>query len=466
MASKFKRELTVGSLLLATLVLTTFNHCVERTRTYTTREITSIQSIDDRVVGGSSKSYSKIENGRFRFEYHVHAENHPATFASVVLNPDDETLIDLSWVDHFDFKIRSSDPEGQSLFIYLRNFEPTVSEKDDNESRKYNEALLTASGQMETVTINRDEFYVPTWWKQRYNVVEEAVDPAFDQIEWFEFSTHGIVGSGHFDIESITCRGHWMETAQLNRILLWLWLSGTLAGILYRMSNLKRKLNEKTASAMQLLEHNDLLMSKSATYRELAQRDSLTGLLNRYGVEGRFDELSHDSDFRYSVILFDLDEFKQINDNFGHCYGDRVLFDVARIVKAKVGLENISARWGGDEFLLVMIGKNAQQAAQTAESIRLEVLASNLEYTCSFGVSQLRPGDTLEQTLQRADVALYDSKDFGRNAICVEGIDGNQHCIKQPDEMGAEAGNSQPTGLPLITLMPNEAIQGEFTIFE
>lgn len=455
MASKYSREFIIGGLLLATLILTTCNNIVERKVAFTTKEITFVEPSNDQFLGGNSQSAGAIKQGKFEFRYDVDGQGYEYPFASVLLNPDNETLIDLSWAEHFDVRLRSSKPQGEDVWMYVRNYEPTVSNKDDNISRKFNEVLISAEHEMKTFTFDKDDFTVPAWWKTRFNVTGPAVYPSFENVEWFEFSTTGDAGKGFLEIESILCRGSWIQAADLNKILLWLWMGGALAGILYRMSHLKQRLNEKTASAMQLLQHNNLLMSKSATYRELARRDSLTGLFNRYGMEGQFEEMSGKDDFTYSLILFDLDNFKQINDSFGHCYGDRVLFDVARIVKAKINAADAIARWGGDEFLVVLSKRDAKQAAEFAEEVRCSVLASDLQYTCSFGVSENNVDESFKDTLRLADAALYASKDDGRNTINVY-----QHC---------QVNDPQLEPQPPLALMPplsTDKPTGDFSVFD
>lgn len=457
MASKFTREFFIGGLLMATLILMASNRILERTVSFGPNEISVAEAADDQFLGGRSQSTGIITDGKFEFHYDVDGEAIDYPFAAVLLNPDEKEFIDLSWVEYFDVRLRSGNPEGENILMYVRCFEPSISNKDDNISRKYNEVLISAKHEMTTVTFEKDDFTVPAWWKRRFDVTGNAVYPSFENFEWFEFSTVGAPGKGFFEIESIQCRGNWFQAADLNKILLWMWMGGALAGILYRMSHLKRKLNEKTASSMQLLQHNNLLKSKSATYRELALRDSLTGLFNRYGMEGKFDEISSGHDFHYTLILFDLDNFKQINDTFGHCYGDRVLFDVARIVKARINSVDAIARWGGDEFLVLLAGRSPQQASEFSEEIRFEVLASDLEYTCSFGISERQPGESFKETLHRADTALYDSKEDGRNAINVYHRRASD--LKQPQP--------KTTGpAPIMPPLSPDQTPGDFSVFE
>jgi len=411
MISKFTRELIVIGLLLVTLCLILANQFLVRSVELNVHNVSGVHATDDRNEGGKSKSAATIDGDVFRFEYATDSVSFPNPYTTISIHPNKGFGRNLSWFEDIRIKIRSNKPGGEQLLLQVRTFEPSITCDEDGASMKYNQALLKASNAMETVVVKRDEFHVPTWWRNSYSAKGDASYPSFKDIHRFEFSTLGDVGKGEFEIASINCTGHWIDTATLNQGLLWLWMSAALIRVITRVRELNKTVNEKTAVETELLQHNSLLESESATYQELARRDPLTGLFNRYGLEGKFEELSSAGEFPYTIILFDLDKFKQINDIHGHNYGDRVLFDVAKNVKSRTGDSDIVARLGGDEFLIVLNGQNKEQAADFAEEIRQEVLNSDLVYTCSFGISESEAGESFETTLGHADGSLYESKD-------------------------------------------------------
>lgn len=466
MIPNFNREFIIGGLLLATLALTLANRFIERSVELNVSNFREITCTDDRAEGGTSQAHARTSGEVFKFSYTANAEEYANPYATISIHPNNDFETDLSWVEHFDIEIGSDKPDGELLLLHIRNFEPTISTKEDTTSRKYNEALLSVSNEIKKVRVKSDQFLVPTWWKQRYRVKGDAAYPSFKNVEWFEFSTHGDVGSGEFEIRSVKCSGNWINAAVLDKALLWTWLGGVLVGVVYRMIKLKRKLNEKTASAMELLQYNNLLIFESATYHELARRDPLTGLFNRYGLEGKFEELSVAGGFAYALILFDLDNFKQVNDAYGHCYGDRVLFDVARTVKAKMGKSDIVARWGGDEFLLILNGRSLKEAKDFAEEIRQSVMNSDLEYTCSFGISKSEAGVSFESTLRQADGALYDSKNNGRNAINIYRKLGPERRKMIPVQNPAAASAKAPVEPAVVPLTSMETPTSEFSIYD
>jgi diguanylate cyclase (GGDEF)-like protein len=164
-------------------------------------------------------------------------------------------------------------------------------------------------------------------------------------------------------------------------------------------------------------------------FREQAQTDALTGVANR----GAFDDIlavemqQHANTGRpLTVIVFDLDHFKRVNDTHGHATGDRVLIETARIVKASLRATDTIGRLGGEEFGIILPNVDAREAIAIAEAvrnaisgIRFATLAGHeVEVTASLGIAQrrdTRPAETAGEILERADQRLYEAKRAGRN---------------------------------------------------
>jgi diguanylate cyclase len=161
--------------------------------------------------------------------------------------------------------------------------------------------------------------------------------------------------------------------------------------------------------------------------RRLANTDALTGLANRRQAEEQLlRELRRAERYgrRFSVLMMDLDRFKELNDRFGHLAGDDVLVDLARRIQRMVRGSDTIARWGGEEFLLLAPETALADARRLAEMIRLHVdthtLADRYRATISLGVASYRPGDSVQSVIARADAALYEAKRSGRNQVKVE----------------------------------------------
>jgi diguanylate cyclase (GGDEF)-like protein len=161
----------------------------------------------------------------------------------------------------------------------------------------------------------------------------------------------------------------------------------------------------------------------------MATIDDLTGLLNRQAFEAVFQETLQDvarTGKPLSVILLDIDSFKQINDNYGHLAGDQVIHAVAELARIAVRQNDIVVRWGGEEFLVVLRDCPMEAARRVAEDLRGTVLAhdfdlkpSSTHVTVSLGVAQFKPGESPAALFKRADAALYDAKASGRNCVGV-----------------------------------------------
>ena len=195
-------------------------------------------------------------------------------------------------------------------------------------------------------------------------------------------------------------------------------LSGCIA-LNLRIQRIRAKLQQQREALAQALEVN----------RELATRDELTGLINRRAMLDLM-ALEHSRSLRSGRPLLlaqlDIDHFKPINDQHGHATGDRALQAFAGTVRASVRDTDVLARWGGEEFVLMLTDTSADHALELLERIRqavqaLEIAhsAGSLQLTVSIGLAQHLPGDTVEHTLERADQALYRAKALGRNRVVV-----------------------------------------------
>lgn len=177
--------------------------------------------------------------------------------------------------------------------------------------------------------------------------------------------------------------------------------------------------------------HDDVLADNRVRLQELthdlgmkATTDPLTGLHNRLNFDqalAREMERSHRYGTPLSLVLYDIDHFKRVNDTYGHLIGDKVLVQLSRFVPNLIRTTDFLARWGGEEFVILVPGSGGPMAFQAAEKLRDAVGQVVFEdvgtITCSFGVTQWVPGETAAEFIARADEALYHAKANGRNQV-------------------------------------------------
>ncbi len=173
-----------------------------------------------------------------------------------------------------------------------------------------------------------------------------------------------------------------------------------------------------------LKEHLVRTHSVANTLRQFAQTDYLTGIANRRHVSAELGRLvveAHRDGKALCLILFDVDRFKRINDEFGHEAGDRVLQRVARVAEASLRGGDLLGRWGGEEFLIVLPGAPLEAALQIAERVRGVLDAQHSVgsplATASFGVARLEPLEDALTLVRRTDHALLQAKEDGRNRV-------------------------------------------------
>ncbi len=156
--------------------------------------------------------------------------------------------------------------------------------------------------------------------------------------------------------------------------------------------------------------------------KKLATTDSLTGILNRYA----FNKFLEEEIFRaerygtnFSIVLFDIDNFKSINDTYGHLTGDKILKEIANLVNNTIRKSDVFARWGGEEFIILI--PNGSNVVQVAEKIRKIIENNNFfdlpKVTVSLGTTKYKKGDTIDSIIKRADKALYNAKENGKNRV-------------------------------------------------
>lgn len=156
----------------------------------------------------------------------------------------------------------------------------------------------------------------------------------------------------------------------------------------------------------------------------LATTDSLTQVYNRYKINAEIElhiARAKRNNMPFSILMFDIDHFKNINDKYGHYVGDVVLKDLTKIIENNIRQVDSFGRWGGEEFMLVLDNANKDEALNVAQKIRSIIektpMAGHYKITVSIGVGQYRISEQKSTLLERVDQALYEAKKEGRNRV-------------------------------------------------
>jgi len=187
-----------------------------------------------------------------------------------------------------------------------------------------------------------------------------------------------------------------------------------------------RDITEKKMYEAQVQKYIEELHVLNEKLEEAANTDSLTGAFSRRKFE---EEISatirgcQKAAAVFSLLFFDIDHFKQINDHYGHKTGDKALAVLSSVIRKKLRPEDSLFRWGGDEFAVILPGTDLKKALDVAEKIGHAVqkkkFESGISLTLSFGVGEYRNNETINQLITRLDTAMLSAKSKGRNSIVI-----------------------------------------------
>lgn len=324
------------------------------------------------------------------------------------------------------------DYQGPANFIHLslQNHEPAVDLPDPGRQFRPQGVGISTTELNEPVYVRLKEFKASDWWVNQFALHRRESGPRFDRIRAIivEIKEQPPHTKHYLEVRSITFVGKWIskENFYLAIIVAFAVLLG-LEGA-FRIYTLYHRHRAAQKSLDALNDYNQKLQS-------VAFKDELTQLLNRRAIH---EIVSKSLDFKsqngYSIIIIDIDHFKNFNDTYGHALGDRVLVNVAQSLKQASRDYDQIARWGGEEFVIVTRESHPQNLLAYAEKLRKKVASIQtfkegssdpIFVTISLGITQSRPEESFDVALDRADKALYRSKEKGRNCCTIFYNDGD-----------------------------------------
>lgn len=336
-----------------------------------------------------------------------------------------EKGVDLSGYDHL---VLGLDYKGgdKRLRFYTRNFIPGVSNKDNSQSAQFSNALIPAQFINGTFSIDLSEFFVAEWWINEYQVPRDAMRSNFKKTLFFgvDLNYPSVPGLHTFQLKKLEFVGLWVSKETWYLGILVFWIAAIFFRGAYNLWQLKMQYDAEHARLDSLISQNSILENETNHYKQLSMLDQLTGLLNRHGATHYIDKnFSEEKNQQVALIIIDIDYFKKINDTYGHNGGDLILQKVAHLLRDNIRATDYAARWGGEEFLLIMPATNLTDAHQLAETLRVQVERAyfeeqpDLKVTISLGVGAIDDVEPFHMLFRRVDVALYQAKAQGRNRV-------------------------------------------------
>ena len=355
--------------------------------------------------------------------------------------------LDLSRYDSMRLWVTATGPEAQQrVRIYVRNFDPAYSKVGVAESEKVDQLIYEPSAYPQGYEVPLSRFTVSQWWIDEHPMTLDLEAPDFRNATQIAFSTGPKVEPGPHTIrvQRIELTGKLISTATFRLGIIVVWMLSVF-GYLVVDSLLKRnQLRLSAASQHSLQRLNESLRLETRSLAEIARTDPLTGALNRKGLADelmRIVRLGEGQTFPMTLVFIDIDHFKRINDSQGHDAGDQVIRGLAQLVRSAVQRDDLFARWGGEEFLLVFRDTPGVKGRVIAERLRERIAAAtwpgDLHVTCSFGVAEWHRGEDLNDGIKRADEAMYRAKQEGRDRVEIELEDDSLGSLRSPPPRGS-----------------------------
>ncbi|MFA6835972.1 MAG: GGDEF domain-containing protein [Fibrobacteraceae bacterium] len=379
----------------------------------------------DSVDGGASVINMIRTDSSIIMDYELR-EGYPYPYASLQFYLGDGKTHgkDLSKYDSIYLWIK---PRGEgAVRLYLRNWDSSISKIEDQSSLKFNELEFYPLEETYPAVFVPQEFRVASWWVSQNNVSAHKARVDLSNIPLIEIQTgtNAPLGYGTLEILGIKFKGKLISSENLMFSLIGLWFFSFFFYLMLRIRdyNIQRTTERKKREE---LEKNLLALEvKKDEFEKSSKEDPLTGCLNRAGFSSvltREQERLNKNGSPLSYIILDIDHFKDVNDTWGHSVGDEVLVNLSKLVQSRIRNTDALVRWGGEEFVVLCSDTPLQNAQFLAEKLRQNIenteLISQQKVTCSFGVAEMVAGEDSKKLFERADKALYASKQSGRNRV-------------------------------------------------
>ncbi len=341
-------------------------------------------------------------------------------------NPEDYALITERDLSRYRGLILDVDYAGASprLRLFVRNSMERDNSVGDILVQKFQYAWIYPEefNRHKPISVDFSELTVADWWMEQFQIRRRHAEPTFDRLLEIslDLPSDAPLGEHHFVLKRVTAVGDWIPSQYLYWIISAMWILLILVEGLDRYGQLLRRAHIYRASLAVLEANNKSLLDK-------ANRDPLTGAYNRRGIEQVIEIVSRTRKADgIALMVVDIDKFKQINDQFGHPFGDKVLAEFSALIASAIRASDKWGRWGGEEFVLLSEQPSLADAERFANKLCTLVAdhpfnresGERVRVTISIGLATLGEQEPFNHSFARADQALYTAKERGRNQVC------------------------------------------------
>jgi diguanylate cyclase (GGDEF)-like protein len=377
------------------------------------------ESVDTAVGGNSELIWVDKENLQWVCELKKGAP-YPYCGISIAWSNEPFEQLDFSSYDALEIDLEY---KGQARYIrvFLRNYYPLKYMTDVIGKAKFNSISTSTLDFQQTVNIQFNQLRVADWWIDENLIPPEDTNPDVSKViaVGLDIPFPNKLGRHEFKLHRLRVVGEFFSKESLYLAIILFWALILLVDMIISQMKLRTKM-QRDGQQLQALK------TKSAIYQEKAEHDKLTGVLNREGLNRIVNEL-HSTHLlhQYTLLVLDLDFFKQVNDNHGHVIGDNVLQEAAKVLKNCIRSYDIVSRWGGEEFVILFHCMDTGSILPFAEKVRTTIESTCFidgkldKITVSVGATNLVKAELFEQAFIRADKALYEAKKQGRNRTVV-----------------------------------------------
>ncbi|PWJ68973.1 diguanylate cyclase (GGDEF)-like protein [Fibrobacter sp. UWR4] len=422
----FRMNILIFALLAITVIaLLAYKHGLNESRDIMLSDYPYVKVVGDSADGGSSVVVLNKTDSSVVLDYELR-EGYAYPYASVKIYLGDGKSRgwDLSKYDSIFVWVK---PRGEgSVRLYLRGFDSSFSRAGDEGSWKYNEIEFFPLEESYPAIFVPQEFRLAGWWvaQNNINVHQARVDLSNVPLIEIQTGTNAAYGYGTLEIKGVRFKGKTISWDNLVTSLVVMWFVTFLIILVIRFFDYSRERAANKKKREELEKNLLALEIEKSEYEKSSKEDPLTGCLNRAGFSSvllREQENLSKNDSPVSFVILDIDHFKKINDAYGHNVGDEVLVNLTKLIQSKIRNTDALVRWGGEEFVILCGDTPIQNAQFLAEKLRMAIESTPLikqqQVTCSFGIAEMIAGEDPKRLFERADKALYASKEGGRNRV-------------------------------------------------